>query len=81
MIPAHGVTTILYLLEKARGAAFARDGVERLIRVNCRQYLAAVMLIGCKAGSSSADRSSLIFRGCRGTRLISPRRSSATIMS
>jgi len=33
MIPAHGVTTIFYLLEKARGAAFARDGVERLIRV------------------------------------------------
>jgi predicted nucleic acid-binding protein len=33
MIPAQGVTTIFYLLEKARGAAFARDGVERLIRV------------------------------------------------
>jgi hypothetical protein len=33
MIPAHGVTTIFYLLEKARGAAFARNGVERLIRV------------------------------------------------
>ncbi len=33
MIPAHGVTTIFYLLEKARGATFARDGVERLIRV------------------------------------------------
>jgi predicted nucleic acid-binding protein len=33
MIPAHGVTTIFYLLEKARGAVFARDGVERLIRV------------------------------------------------
>jgi predicted nucleic acid-binding protein len=33
MIPAHGVTTIFYLLEKARGAAFARDGVERLTRV------------------------------------------------
>lgn len=33
MIPAHGVTTIFYLLEKARGAAFARDGVERLIRI------------------------------------------------
>jgi predicted nucleic acid-binding protein len=33
MVPAHGVTTIFYLLEKARGAAFARDGVERLIRV------------------------------------------------
>ena len=33
MIPAHGVTTIFYLLEKARGAAFARDGVERLIGV------------------------------------------------
>ena len=33
MIPAHGVTTIFYLLEKARGAAFAREGVERLIHV------------------------------------------------
>jgi predicted nucleic acid-binding protein len=33
MIPAHGVTTIFYLLEKSRGAAFAREGVERLIRV------------------------------------------------
>jgi predicted nucleic acid-binding protein len=33
LIPAHGVTTIFYLLEKARGAAFARDGVERLISV------------------------------------------------
>ena len=33
MVPAHGVTTIFYLLEKARGKAFAREGVERLIRV------------------------------------------------
>ncbi len=33
MVPAHGVTTIFYLLEKARGATFAREGVERLIRV------------------------------------------------
>ena len=33
VIPAHGVTTIFYWLEKARGAAFAREGVERLIRV------------------------------------------------
>jgi predicted nucleic acid-binding protein len=33
MIPAHGVTMIFYLLEKARGAAFARDGVARLIRI------------------------------------------------
>ena len=33
MVPAHGVTTIFYLLEKARGAAVAREGVERLIRV------------------------------------------------
>lgn len=32
-IPAHGITTIFYLLEKARGAAFARDGVERLLGV------------------------------------------------
>ena len=32
-IPAHGVTTIFYLLEKVRGVAFARDGVERLIGV------------------------------------------------
>ena len=33
LIPAHGVTTIFYLLEKARGSAFARDGVERLVSV------------------------------------------------
>ncbi len=33
MVPAHGVTTIFYLLEKARGASFARQGVERLIHV------------------------------------------------
>lgn len=33
LIPAHGVTTIFYLLEKARGAAFAREGVEQLIGV------------------------------------------------
>lgn len=33
VIPAHGVTTIFYVLEKARGAAFARQGVERLIGV------------------------------------------------
>jgi len=33
MIPAHGVTTVFYLLEKPRGAAFAREGVEGLIRV------------------------------------------------
>jgi predicted nucleic acid-binding protein len=33
MVPAHGLTTIFYLLEKARGATFAREGVERLIGV------------------------------------------------
>jgi predicted nucleic acid-binding protein len=33
LIPAHGVTTIFYVLEKARGAAFARDGAGRLIDV------------------------------------------------
>ena len=33
VIPAHGLTTIFYLLEKARDAAFARNGVERLITV------------------------------------------------
>lgn len=33
MIPAHGVTTIFYLLEKARDAGFARDGVDRLLQV------------------------------------------------
>ncbi len=33
MVPAHGVTTIFYLLEKARGAGFAREGIERLISV------------------------------------------------
>ncbi len=33
LIPAHGITTIFYLLEKARGGSFARKGVERLISV------------------------------------------------
>lgn len=33
MVPAHGVTTIFSLLEKARGGEFARSGVEALIRV------------------------------------------------
>lgn len=33
LIPAHGVTTIFYLLERARDAAFARSGVERLLSV------------------------------------------------
>lgn len=33
MIPAHGITTIYYLIEKARGGTFARKGVERLISV------------------------------------------------
>lgn len=33
LIPAHGVTTIFYLLERARDAAFARNGVERLLSV------------------------------------------------
>ncbi len=33
VIPAHGLTTIFYLLEKARDARFARDGVERLLSV------------------------------------------------
>ncbi len=29
-----------------------------------------MILLGCSAGSSAADRSSLIVQGCRGTRLI-----------
>lgn len=33
LIPAHGLTTIFYLLEKARGGTFARDGMERLMSV------------------------------------------------
>lgn len=33
LIPAHGVTTIFYLLAKAQDAPFARDGVERLLGV------------------------------------------------
>jgi predicted nucleic acid-binding protein len=33
MVPAHGVTTIFYILERAKGAAFARSGVEDLVRV------------------------------------------------
>lgn len=30
-LPGHGITTIFHLLEKAKGAAFARQHVERLI--------------------------------------------------
>lgn len=33
MIPAHGVTTVFYVLDKARGSTFARRGVEDLLRV------------------------------------------------
>jgi predicted nucleic acid-binding protein len=33
LIPAHGITTVFYLIEKARGGPFARKGVERLISV------------------------------------------------
>ena len=33
MVPAHGVTTICYILEKAKGTAFARSGIEDLVRV------------------------------------------------
>ncbi len=33
MVPAHGLTTIFYILEKAHGRTFARQGVERLIGV------------------------------------------------
>lgn len=32
-VPAHGLTTIFYVLEKARGPGFARQGVEQLITV------------------------------------------------
>lgn len=33
IVPAHGVTTIFYILEKAKGATFAREGVQDLIRI------------------------------------------------
>lgn len=33
IIPAHGVTTIFYLLAKARGAPFAHQGIERLMSI------------------------------------------------
>ena len=33
LVPAHGLTTVFYLLEKARDAAFARTGVERLVSI------------------------------------------------
>ena len=33
VIPAHGVTTIFYILEKAQGAAFARRAVEQLLQI------------------------------------------------
>jgi predicted nucleic acid-binding protein len=32
-LPAHGITTIFYLLAKAKGVKFARQGIERLISV------------------------------------------------
>lgn len=32
-MPAHRVTSLFYILEKPRGAAFAREGVERLVGV------------------------------------------------
>lgn len=33
LIPAHGLTTVFYVLQKAHNAAFARNGVERLVSV------------------------------------------------
>ncbi len=33
VIPAHGVTTIFHILERAQGAAFARRAVEQLLQV------------------------------------------------
>ena len=33
LVPAYGLTTVFYLLEKARDAAFARTGVERLVSI------------------------------------------------
>ncbi len=33
VIPAHGVTTVFYILEKAQGAVFARRAVEQLLQV------------------------------------------------
>jgi predicted nucleic acid-binding protein len=33
VVPGHGVTTVFYILEKARGRAFARQAVEKLIGV------------------------------------------------
>jgi predicted nucleic acid-binding protein len=32
-VPAHGVTTVFYVLEKAQGAVFARRAVEQLLGV------------------------------------------------
>lgn len=33
VIPAHGVTTVFYILEKAQGPVFARRAVEQLLHV------------------------------------------------
>ena len=33
VLPGHGLTTIFYVLEKSRGASFARQSVERLLTV------------------------------------------------
>jgi predicted nucleic acid-binding protein len=33
LVPAHGLTTVIYLLQKARDVAFARTGVERLVSI------------------------------------------------
>jgi predicted nucleic acid-binding protein len=33
LVSAHGLTTVFYLLQKARDVAFARTGVERLVSI------------------------------------------------
>ena len=44
-IPAHGVTTIFYVLEEARGARFARQGVERHVERGRRPGAVGVVLL------------------------------------
>jgi hypothetical protein len=72
LIPAHGVTTIFYLLEKARGARFAREGIERLITV-----------FGVAAVNDAVVRRALVFAWPKAngwmTPVASPSRSRGTL--
>jgi len=79
LIPAHGITTIFYVLEKAKGPTFARRGVEQMISVFGvapvdEQVLRAALVYGwpdfedavCAAAAVSADCHALVSRDPRG---------------